>query len=89
MKRPLFGATRLAAFTIPAAVMIVAVPVAQAQTDIEGNCASSGGQYTSQQVQPHWGATPSLIETCCTGTGASQQCVTYKDGVQGPTYGGG
>lgn len=89
MKRSVFSAMPLATFTIPVAVMILAAPLAHAQTDVENNCRSSGGEYSSEQVQPHWGAPPTLIETCCTGTGASRQCVTYRDGVQGPTYRGG
>jgi hypothetical protein len=39
-------------------------------------------------VSAHFGQDPSLFEECCTGTGASRKCVDYKDGVQGPTYGG-
>lgn len=73
----------VAAFATTAAVMLFA-PLAHAQTDIESSCRGSGGDYTSQEVQPHWGAAPILIETCCTG----KQCTTYRDGVQGPTYGG-
>jgi hypothetical protein len=89
MKRRVFSAIPVASYTIAAAVMILAAPLARAQTDIETNCKNSGGQYSSEEVQPHFGATPTLIETCCTGTGASAKCVTYRDGVQGPTYGGG
>jgi hypothetical protein len=88
MKRLVPSAIPVATFTITVAVMIAAAPVAQAQTDIEVNCKNSGGQYSSEEVQPHFGATPTLIETCCTGTGASAKCITYRDGVQGPTYGG-
>jgi hypothetical protein len=76
-----------ATFALAVATMISAAPLAHAQTDVENTCKSSGGQYTSQEVQPHWGADPVLIETCCTG-GASGQCTTYRDGVPGPTYGG-
>ncbi|MBO0881170.1 MAG: hypothetical protein J2P17_12635 [Mycobacterium sp.] len=79
----------MATFAIAGAATIVVTPLAQAQTDIESSCKSGGGEYSSQEVQPHWGASATLIETCCTNTGAMQQCVTYRDGVQGPTYGGG
>jgi hypothetical protein len=89
MKRPVFSAMSVPAFIMAVAVMILAAPLAHAQTDVESACRNSGGQYSSEEVQPHWGAAPTLIETCCTGTGASQKCVTYRDGVQGPTYGGG
>jgi hypothetical protein len=88
MKRPVFSAIPVAAFTVPVAAMILAAPFAHAQTDIEDSCKKSGGQYSSEQVSPHFGQDPSLIETCCTNTGPSQKCVTYRDGVQGPTYGG-
>lgn len=87
MKR-IVSAVPLATFTIPVAVMIAAAPFAHAQTDIENTCRGSGGQYTSEEVQPHFGSNPMLIETCCTGTAPSQKCTTYRDGVQGPTYGG-
>jgi transcriptional regulatory protein LevR len=89
MKRLAFMAMPVATFAITATATILAAPLAQAQTEIESNCRSSGGEYSSQEVRPHWDANPTLIETCCTGTGTSQQCVTYRDGVQGPTYGGG
>jgi hypothetical protein len=89
MKRPIFSAMPVATFTIAVTVTISAAPLVHAQTDVESACRSSGGQYSSEEVQPHWGAAPILIETCCTGTGASGKCVTYRDGVQGPTYGGG
>ena len=88
MKRPVFSAIPVADFAIPVAAMILAAPFAQAQTAVEDSCKSSGGEYSSQQVSAHFGQDPSLIETCCTNTGSSQKCVTYKDGVQGPTYGG-
>ena len=88
MKRPVFNAIPVAAFTVSVAAMILAAPFAHAQTDIEDSCKNSGGQYSSEQVSPHFGQDPSLIETCCTNTGSSQKCVTYRDGVQGPTYGG-
>ncbi len=88
MKRPVFSAMSVATFAIAVAAVISAAPPAQAQTDVENACKNSGGQYSSEEVQPHWGAQSILIETCCTGTGASQKCVTYRDGVQGPTYGG-
>jgi hypothetical protein len=89
MKRRVFSAMPAATFAIAVAAMISAAPLAHAQTDVESGCNGSGGQYSSEVVRPHWDANPTLIETCCTGTGASQQCVTYRDGVQGPTYGGG
>jgi hypothetical protein len=88
MKRPVFTAGIPAAYGIAVAAAIVAAPLAYAQTDVQSQCASSGGQYTSEEVSPHFGQAPSLIETCCTGTGASQKCTSYRDGVQGPTYGG-
>lgn len=89
MKPTVSSVTSAATFTFAVAAMISAAPLAHAQTDVETACNSSGGQYTSEEVQPHFGAAPVLIETCCTGTGAAQKCVTYRDGVQGPTYGGG
>ena len=82
MKRSLFGAMPAVTFAIAAAVLMLTAPVADAQTAIENNCKSSGGQYSQEQVQPHFGAPPTLIETCCTPTA----CTTYRDGVQGPTY---
>jgi hypothetical protein len=85
MKRLICSAMPVALFAIPVALVISSAPLAHAQTDVENNCKSSGGDYTSQEVQPHWGAAPVLIETCCT----AGRCVTYRDGVQGPTYGGG
>jgi hypothetical protein len=88
MKRPVFSAIPVAAFAIPVAATILVAPFAQAQTDVEDSCKNSGGQYSSEQVTPHFGSDPSVIETCCTNTGSSQKCVTYRDGVQGPTYGG-
>ena len=88
MKRPAFSAIPVAAFAIPVAATILVAPFAQAQTDVEDSCKNSGGQYSSEQVTPHFGSDPSVIETCCTNTGSSQKCVTYRDGVQGPTYGG-
>ncbi len=89
MKRPVFSARTGGTFGIAVAVTILAAPLAHAQTDVQANCANSGGQYTSEEVSPHFGQAPSLIETCCAGTGPSQKCTTYRDGVQGPTYGGG
>ena len=88
MKRPVFRAIPVAAFGIPVTAMILAAPFAHAQTGIEDSCKASGGQYTQSQVSAHFGQDPQLQETCCTGTGASRKCVDYKDGVQGPTYGG-
>jgi len=75
MKRLVFG--------IAVAATILTAPLAHA-TGVQDQCASSGGQYTSQEVSPHFGQAPSLIETCC----VAQKCTTYRDGVQGPTYGG-
>jgi transcriptional regulatory protein LevR len=89
MKRPAFSVMRIATFTLAIAAALSAAPLAHAQTDVENTCRSSGGDYSSEEVQPHWGANPVLIETCCTGTGTARKCVTYRDGVQGPTYGGG
>ena len=88
MKRPDFRAIPVAAFGIPVTAMILAAPFAHAQTGIEDSCKASGGQYTQSQVSAHFGQDPSLFEECCTGTGPSRKCVDYKDGVQGPTYGG-
>ncbi|MDT5021147.1 MAG: hypothetical protein QOD34_2520 [Mycobacterium sp.] len=88
MKSPVFNAIPVAAFAIPAAVMILAAPLAHAQTAVEDSCKSAGGQYTQSQVSAHFGQDPSLFEECCTGTGSTIKCVDYKDGVQGPTYGG-
>jgi hypothetical protein len=88
MKRPVFRVIPVAAFGIPVAATILAAPFAQAQTDIEDSCKNAGGQYTQSQVSAHFGQEPSLFEECCTGTGTSRKCVDYKDGVQGPTYGG-
>lgn len=75
MKRLVFG--------IAAAATILTAPLAHA-TGVQDQCASSGGQYTSQEVSPHFGSPAYLIETCC----VAQKCTTYRDGVQGPTYGG-
>ena len=89
MKRPVFRAIPVAAFGIPVTAMILAAPFAHAQTGVEDSCKASGGQYTQSQVSAHFGQDPkSLQETCCTGNGSSRKCVDYKDGVQGPTYGG-
>lgn len=88
MKQHSFSATAVAAFAIALAAMIPTAPLVHAETDVETACTSSGGQYTSEVVRPHWDANPTLIETCCTG-GASGQCVTYNDGVRGAVYGGG
>jgi hypothetical protein len=88
MKRPAFSIMPVATFAIAVAATILAAPLAQAQTDIETSCKSGGGEYSSQEVKPRWGANATLIETCCTNTGAMQKCITYRDGVQGPTYGG-
>ena len=88
MKRAVFNPIPAATFTFAAAVTLLVAPLAHAATAIEDNCRSSGGQYTSEEVTPHFGSAPTLIETCCTGTGPSQKCTSYRDGVQGPTYGG-
>jgi hypothetical protein len=88
MKRPVFTAIRLATFVVPAAAAILAAPLAHAQTDVEDSCKNAGGQYTKSEVSAHFGQDASLFEECCTGTGPSRKCVDYKDGVQGPTYGG-
>lgn len=85
MRRVVSCAVAVATFAITVAMTISGAPLARAQTDVESNCRNSGGNYTSQEVQPHFGAAPILIETCCT----AGKCVTYRDGVQGPTYGGG
>jgi hypothetical protein len=88
MKRPVFTAIRLAAFAAPATAMILAAPFAHAQTAVEDSCKNAGGQYTKSEVSAHFGQDPSLFEECCTGDGTTKKCVDYKDGVQGPTYGG-
>jgi hypothetical protein len=75
MKRLVFG--------IAVAATILTAPLAHA-TGVQDQCASSGGQYTSEEVSPHFGQAPSLIETCC----VAQKCTSWRDGVQGPTYGG-
>jgi hypothetical protein len=82
MRRPFFTATPVAVFAVPAAVMILAAPFAHAQTAIEDSCKSSGGTYNASQVKAHVGEDENLFETCCTGTGPSQKCVTYKNGVE-------
>ncbi len=87
MKQRAFSAMGVAAFGFAVAAMIPTAPVVHADTDVETACASTGGQYTSEQVQPHFGADSVLIETCCT-SGPAGHCVTYRDGVQGATYGG-
>jgi hypothetical protein len=88
MKSPVLNAIPFAAFAVPAAAIILAAPFAHAQTEVEDSCKNAGGQYTQSQVSAHFGQDPSLFEECCTGTGPSRKCVDYKDGVQGPTYGG-
>jgi hypothetical protein len=82
MKRPVFTAIRLAAFAAPATATILAAPFAHAQTAIEDSCKSSGGTYSASQVKGHFGEDENLFETCCTGTGPSPKCVTYKNGVE-------
>ena len=88
MKSRVLKARPATAVGIAVAATILAAPLAHAQTDVQTNCANSGGQYTSEEVSPHFGSAPTLIETCCISTGPSQKCTTYRDGVQGPTYGG-
>ena len=87
MKRPVFRAIPVAAFGIPVTAMILAAPFAHAQTGIEDSCKASGGQYTQSQVSAHFGQDPSLFRSAAP-AGTSRKCVDYKDGVQGPTYGG-
>jgi hypothetical protein len=84
MKRPVFRALPIAAFGIPAAAMILAAPLAQAQTAVEDQCKASGGQYTQSQVSAHFGQDAQLQETCTIGN----KSTTWTNGVQGPTYGG-
>jgi hypothetical protein len=87
MKRPdikIFPAIRGAAFAIPAASMILAAPLAHAQTDVEDQCKKAGGQYSQSQVSAHFGQDPQLQETCTIGN----KSTTWTNGVQGPTYGG-
>jgi hypothetical protein len=84
MKRPAFRIMPVATFATAVAATILAAPLAQAQTDIEASCKGGGGEYSSQEVKARWGANATLIETCCT----NAKCVTYRDGVEGPTYGG-
>ena len=88
MKASALGAGPLAALAIPLTAMFVSAPVAHGQTDIEANCASQGGQYSAQEVRFHWYDPAVLNETCCTGEGASKQCITYADGVQVNVYRG-
>jgi hypothetical protein len=64
MKSPVFNAIPVAAFAIPGAVMILAAPLAHAQTAVEDSCKSAGGQYTQSQVSAHFGQDPSLFEEC-------------------------
>jgi hypothetical protein len=84
MTRPVFRALPVAAFGISAAAMILAAPLAHAQTDIEDHCKASGGQYTQSQVSAHWGQDAQLQESCTIGN----KTTTWTNGVQGPTYGG-
>jgi hypothetical protein len=84
MTRPVFRAIPVAAFAIPAAAMILAAPLAHAQTDIEDKCKASGGQYTQSQVSAHFGQDAQLQESCTIGN----KTTTWTNGVQGPTYGG-
>jgi hypothetical protein len=84
MKRPVFHAFEVAVFGIPAAAMILAAPLAHAQTDIEDHCKASGGQYTQSQVSAHFGQDAQLQESCTVGN----KTTTWTNGVQGPTYGG-
>jgi hypothetical protein len=84
MNRPVFRAFSTAAFGIPAAAMILAAPLAHAQTAVEDQCKASGGQYTQSQVSAHFGQDAQLQETCTIGS----KSTTWTNGVQGPTYGG-
>jgi hypothetical protein len=84
MKRPVIRAIPVAAFGIPAAAMILAAPLAHAQTEVEDQCKASGGQYTQSQVSAHFGQDAQLQETCTIGN----KSTTWTNGVQGPTYGG-
>jgi hypothetical protein len=84
MKRPVFHALSLAAFGIPVAAMILAAPLAHAQTAVEDQCKASGGQYSQSQVSAHFGQDAQLQETCTIGN----KSTTWTNGVQGPTYGG-
>ena len=84
MKRPVFRALPMAAFGIPAAAMILAAPLAYAQTEVEDQCKASGGQYSQSQVSAHFGQDAQLQETCTIGN----KSTTWTNGVQGPTYGG-
>jgi hypothetical protein len=76
----------LAALVIPLTAMFVGTPVANA--DIASDCASKGGQYSSQTVRFHWSDPETFNETCCTGEGASKECITYANGVQVSVYKG-
>ncbi len=84
MTRSVFRAFPVAAFGISAAAMILAAPQAHAQTDVEDQCKSAGGQYTQSQVSAHFGQDAQLQETCTIGN----KSTTWTNGVQGPTYGG-
>ena len=84
MTRPVFRALPVAAFGIPVATMILAAPLAHAQTDIEDHCKASGGQYTQSQVSAHFGQDAQLQESCTIGN----KTTTWTNGVEGPTYGG-
>jgi hypothetical protein len=84
MTRPVLRALPVAAFGIPVATMILAAPLAQAQTDIEDRCKASGGQYTQSQVSAHFGQDAQLQESCTIGN----KTTTWTNGVEGPTYGG-
>jgi len=84
MNRPVFRALPMAALGIPAAAMILAAPLAHAQTEVEDHCKASGGQYSQSQVSAHFGQDAQLQETCTIGN----KSTTWTNGVQGPTYGG-
>lgn len=84
MKRPVFRGLPAAAFGVPVAVMILAAPLAHAQTDVEDKCKAAGGQYTQSQVSAHFGQDAQLQETCTIGN----KSTTWTNGVEGPTYGG-
>ena len=85
MKRPVFRAIPVAAFGIPAAAMILAAPLAHAQTDVEDPCKASGGQYTQSQVSAHFGQDPQLFRNAAPIGNVHN---LDSNGVQGPTYGG-
>ena len=86
MRLSALRALPLAAFAVPLTAMFVSAPVADA--DIASDCASKGGQYSSQTVRFHWYDPETFNETCCIGEGASKECITYANGVQVSVYKG-